>query len=147
MGRKEAGPRVIIIGSGLVGCETALWLAKQGREVMVVEMLDQILGGPHGMPFMNWSMLTDLMKFHRMNVMTNASVKSIDGKNVTVEQNGENTVLEADTVISAVGYKSKNRLYESIKDMNKPIYNIGDSAQVHNIMYAIWNAYEITRNI
>lgn len=147
MGRKEAGDKVVIIGGGLVGCETGLWLAKQGKEVTVVEMLGQILGGPHGMPFMNWSMLTDLMKFHRMNVMTNASVKSIDGKNVTVEQNGENTVLEADTVISAVGYKSENRLYESIKDMNKPIYNIGDSAQVHNIMYAIWNAYEITRNI
>ena len=147
MGRKEAGPRVIIIGSGLVGCETALWLAKQGREVMVVEMLDQILGGPHGMPFMNWSMLTDLMKFHHIKVMTRACVESIDGKKVTVEKDGRNMILEADTVFSAVGYKSENKLYQSLRDLNKPVYNIGDSAQVYNIMYAIWNAYEIARNI
>ena len=147
MGRKEAGDKVVIIGGGLVGCETGLWLAKQGKEVTVVEMLGQILGGPHGMPFMNWSMLTDLMKFHHMKVMTNASVTSIDGKKVTVAQNGKDTILEADTVIFAVGYKSENSLYESIRDLNKSVYNIGDSAQVHNIMYAIWNAYEIARNI
>lgn len=56
-------------------------------------------------------------------------------------------ILEADTVFSAVGYKSENKLYQSLRDLNKPVYNIGDSAQVHNIMYAIWNAYEIARNI
>lgn len=147
MGRKKTGHKVVIIGGGLVGCETGLWLAKQGRDVTVVEKMGQILGGPHAMPFMNWSMLTDLMKFHNMKVMTNASVETIDGKHVTVDQNGQKVVLEADTVISAVGYKSENKLYESIKNLNKPVYNIGDSAQVHNIMYAIWNAYEIAREI
>ena len=96
---------------------------------------------------MNWSMLTDLMKFHNMKVMTNACVDSIVGKNVTIYENGQKVVLEADTVISAVGYQSENKLYECIKDLNKPVYNIGDSAQVHNIMYAIRNAYEIAREI
>lgn len=99
------------------------------------------------MPFMNWSMLTDLMKFHHIKVMTRACVESIDGKKVTVEKDGRNMILEADTVFSAVGYKSENKLYQSLRDLNKPVYNIGDSAQVHNIMYAIWNAYEIARNI
>ena len=130
-----------------MGCETGLWLAKQGKQVTVVEMQPQILGGPHGMPFMNYSMLTDLMKYHEVKVLTNACVKEIDGTNVLVTQGQEELTLQADTVISAVGYRSENRLYESIRDLKKPVYNIGDSAQVHNIMYAVWNAYEIARNI
>ena len=53
----------------------------------------------------------------------------------------------ADTVITTVGYRSENKLYEAVRDLNRPVYNIGDSNQVRNIMYAVWNAYEITRNI
>ena len=147
MGRKEAGQEVVIIGGGLVGCETGLWLAQQGKQVTVVEMQKQILGGPHGMPFMNYSMLCDLMAFHKIKILTDTSVKSIDKTTVVIQQAETESVLTADTVISAVGYRSENKLYESVKDMNRPVYNIGDSAQVHNIMYAIWNAYEVARNI
>ena len=55
--------------------------------------------------------------------------------------------LPADTLITAAGYLSDDRLYQRIKDMEIPVYNIGDSSQVHNIMYAIWNAYELARNL
>lgn len=50
-------------------------------------------------------------------------------------------------MISAVGYRSENSLYEAVKGMDREIYNVGDSSQVHNIMYAVWNAYEVARNI
>lgn len=147
MGRVHVGDQVVIIGGGLVGCETGLWLAQKGKQVTIIEMQKEILGGPHGMPFMNYSMLTDLMKYHHMQVLTNTMVEEVKDDSVTVVQNGIASTLSADTVISAVGYKSENTLYEAIRDLNKPVYNIGDSNQVHNIMYAIWNAYEIVRNI
>ena len=147
MGRRSAGKKVVVIGGGLVGCETGLWLAKQGKQVTVVEMLPQILGGPHGMPFMNYSMLTDLMKYYNMQIMTSTCVQKIDGKNVVISQGEKEIITEADIVISAIGYRSENKLYEQIRDLDKPVYNVGDSVQVHNIMYAVWNAYEIARNI
>lgn len=147
MNRKSAGEKIVIIGGGLVGCETGLWLAKQGKSVTIIEMQKEILGGPHGLPFMNYSMLVDLMNFHHMDIFKEASVTGIDNGVVTFEKDGNVQQVEADTVIAAVGYRSENALYESLKDINKPIYNIGDSCQVHNIMYAIWNAYEIARNI
>ncbi len=31
--------------------------------------------------------------------------------------------------------------------MDRELYNVGDSSRVHNIMYAIWDAYEVARNI
>ena len=56
-------------------------------------------------------------------------------------------VLPAKTVIASIGYKENNMLYEQLKDSEIPVYNIGDSRQVHNIMYAIWNAYELARGL
>ena len=147
MGRVAPGDKVVMIGGGLVGCETGLWLAKQGKQVAVVEMLPEILGGPKALPFMNYSMLLDLMNYHGIKILKGAAVTSICGNTAVVRQ-GENTLeLEADTVISAVGYRSENSLYEAVKGMDREIYNVGDSSQVHNIMYAVWNAYEVARNI
>ena len=37
--------------------------------------------------------------------------------------------------------------YEELKDMDIPVYNIGDSNRVHNIMYAIWDAFEVANHI
>ena len=147
MGRVAPGDKVVMIGGGLVGCETGLWLAKQGKQVAVVEMLPEILGGPKALPFMNYSMLLDLMNYHGIKILKGAAVPSICVNTAVVRQ-GENTLeREADTVISAVGYRSENSLYEAVKGMDREIYNVGDSSQVHNIMYAVWNAYEVARNI
>ena len=66
---------------------------------------------------------------------------------VTVKKGEETLELPADTLVAAVGYLSEDGLYESLKDLDIPVYNIGDSSQVHNIMYAIWNAYELTRDL
>ena len=40
-------------GGGLVGCETALWLAQMGKDVTVVEMLDDVLTSGKPVPHMN----------------------------------------------------------------------------------------------
>ena len=37
LGKQDASDQIVIIGGGLVGCETALWLAQQGKKVSVVE--------------------------------------------------------------------------------------------------------------
>jgi 2-enoate reductase len=43
LGKKETGKRVVIIGGGIVGCETALWLARQGKKVSIVELQDDVM--------------------------------------------------------------------------------------------------------
>ena len=147
LGKTEAGQNIAIIGGGLVGCETALWLAEQGKKPYVIEMTDEIVGGPHALPFMNYSMLTELLQFYKIPVYKNAQAKKINGDSILITTPDGEKSFCADTVISAVGYRSENQLYESLKMIDKPIYNIGDSKQVHNIMYAIWDAYEVAKNI
>lgn len=148
LGKKEVGENVVFIGGGLVGCETALWLQNQGKKTAIVEMLPMICGGPHNMPFMNWDMLKDLLIYNKVNLLTSSKVKSIGDNQVVVETpNGEKN-LPADTVVLAVGYKSNSALYDELnKNLEVPLYNLGDSREVHNIMSAIWDAYEVARSI
>lgn len=147
MGRKPVGDQVVIIGGGLVGCETGLWLAQQGKKVTVVEMLGEILGGPHGMPFMNYQMLTELLQYHKVDIHTSTKVKEVRANEAVLVKGEEVFTVLADTVIGAVGYRENNSLYEELQELEIPVHNIGDSNKVHNIMYAIWDAYELSRNI
>lgn len=143
----ETGNEIIVIGGGIVGCETALWLAQKGKKLTVIEMLPYILGGPHGLPHMNRFMLEDLMVYNGIKIMTSSKVLNSDETGLSVLNGTEEIHLNADTIISAVGYQSDDRLYKAINNFDIPIYNIGDSRNVHNIMYSIWDAYELARKI
>lgn len=147
LGNVVAGKKVVIIGGGLVGCETGLWLAQKGSDVTIVEMAKDILGGPHGLPHMNHYMLEDLLAFHKVNIHTNTMVAAVGDNKVSVKNTEGTYDIPADTVISAIGYRENKTIYEQLKDYDLPVHNIGDSQKVHNIMYAIWNAYELTREL
>jgi len=145
--KAPCGENVVIIGGGLVGCETGLWLAGKGKNVQVVEMAPDVLGGPHGMPLMNYSMLKDLLAYNKVELHVNSRVENVNDGVVTVQNGEKKFELKADTVINAVGYRSEDSLYERVKMLPKEVYNLGDSRNVKNIMYAIWDAYEVAGNI
>ena len=56
-------------------------------------------------------------------------------------------VVTANSVILAVGYNSQKDLYEKIRYEVPSVHLLGDAKQVQNIMYAIWDAYEVAKNI
>lgn len=146
--KADAGKSTIIIGGGLVGCETALWLKKDRNvDVTIVELMQDILsvGGP--LCSANKDMLQDLLKFHKIDILTGACVteKTAEGYRIKTPD-GEKTI-SADTVICAVGYAPERGIYEEIKASMPYVHLLGDAEQVSNIMYAIWNAYELARNI
>lgn len=147
LNKVSCGENIVVVGGGLVGCETALWLAQQGKKISVVEMMPEILGGHGSIPHMNEFMLIDLLKFHNVDIYTNTSVTMTKDRSVEVKQEDKIFEIPVDTIIASVGYLPNDSLYERIKDLNIPVYNIGDSNGVHNIMYAIWDAYELARNI
>ena len=149
VGKSKAGDNVVIIGGGLVGCETALWLAKQGKRVTIVEVLEDIMYS--GMPFIidpNELMLRDLLDFHGVEKMTGTTLAAYDGHNVTVKVKGaDEKKITADTVILSVGYDADTALFEEMKDSAYESYILGDCKSVRNIMSAIWEAYEVARFI
>jgi len=145
----KAGKKIVVIGGGLVGSETALWLAQSGKNVTIVEALPDILiSGETPIPHMNRIMLIDLLKFNNVNVVTNSSALKITDNGVQIINKGfRKDELQADTVVVAIGYKNENKLYEEIKNESYEAYVIGDARHAHNIMSAIWDAYEIAKDI
>ena len=64
-----------------------------------------------------------------------------------VNGSGEAESIQAETVISAVGYLPEKELYNKIKDRHAKVHLIGDAGKVRNIQNAIWDGYEVGRTI
>ena len=147
-GAKPAGERVIVVGGGLVGCETALWLAQKKKKVTIIEMLPDLMAGAHKVPKVTQEMMRDLLNYHGVKIMTRCMLTEVgdDGAKVSTPS-GEEEELEADTHVLAIGFESDRRLYRSVADMATSLYLIGDAREARNIMGAIWDAYEVGRSI
>lgn len=146
-GKTEPGQKCVIVGGGLVGCELALHLAKHGKDVTIVEALKDILKSGAPMAPMNEWMLRDLLKFNNVKISVSSPLSKITDEGAVVKCGETENVIPADSIIIAVGYKSKNTLYEELKYDYVQIYNLGDSRKVRNIRGAIWDAYEVARTI
>ena len=146
LGRVAVGEKVLVLGGGLIGCETALWLAQQGKKVTVVEILDDLLNAGIPVQRMNRLMLLDLLKFHEVEVITNTTIREVleDGM---LSFNNRRRLPSPDKIITAVGLKSDRDLYQSLQGKISNLYLIGDSRNPQNVMNAVWDAYEVGRMI
>ena len=143
----DSGKNVVIVGGGLVGCELAIWLARSKKNVTLVEIQDKLLAVNGPLCHANSEMLERLVPFSGVEVLTSAKVVKTTGKSVIVNSNGNDRELSADSVVLAVGYSAENSLYNEIKYECADVHLIGDARKVANIMYAIWDAYEVASNL
>jgi len=60
---------------------------------------------------------------------------------------GEEILIPADTNVSAVGYTAAQEFWQAVQDSPLPKHIIGDARRVSNIMYAIWDAYEVASRL
>ena len=146
--KKDPGHRAVILGGGLVGCELALALLQEGKETVICEMLPDILSSGAKMNFCNKDMLTDLLHYHRAEIHTGVKVTKIcKGSVVAADEQGIETAIEADSLIFAAGFTPRRELFEELQSEPYDIHLIGDARKVQNIMAAVWDAYEVSRNI
>lgn len=149
-GKEKPGKQIVIVGGGLVGCELALWLRQQDtqRSVTIVEAMPGLMtiGAPTCTA--NGDMLKALLPFHGVKTEVSTRVKQTTQTGVLLTKaDGSESMLEADQIILAMGYRSNNNLYNELKDLDTELYQVGDAEKVANIHYAIWNAYEVARGI
>ena len=147
LGEKDCGPSTVVVGGGLVGCETALWLAQQGKKATIVEALDKLMAVNGPLCHANHDMLERLVPYHGVETITSAKVKSFADGVATVETSQGERQIPCDSVILAVGYQEENSLYHELEFDVPEIYLLGDAKAVSNIMYAIWDAFEVANHI
>ena len=138
-GEKDCGDTTVVVGGGLVGCETALWLAEQGKNVTIVEVLDRLMAVNGPLCHANKDMLERLLPYH--------GVKAITSARVTGYRGGKEREIACDSVILAVGYQEEDSLYRQLEFDVPELYLLGDARKVSNIMYAIWDAFEVANHI
>lgn len=147
LGKTPIGERVTVVGGGLVGCETALWLAQEGKHVTIVEALDRLMAVNKPLCHANSEMLERLLPFHGVETLVSSSVQKYENGKLLVKTPQGEQQLDCDTVILSVGFREDRGVFDAWENSAKEIYLLGDAKKVANIMYAVWDAFEVTNHI
>ena len=137
-GAKPVGKKIVVIGGGLVGTETALDLAENGHSVTLVEMLPKIMKDVAVTDFLAYSKRiakTD------MRVLTETRLEEVLDNGARVSSKKGEEIIEADTVILALGLKAEQGLYNELIAAGKEAYLVGDAVKAGKIFDAIHTAY------
>ena len=142
---KEVTGKCVILGGGLVGAETAEYLANKGHEVTIVEMMERIAAQE------SQTVLPLMMKDfaeHNVQQLTNTKVSSISNNTVKAVNTKDNTEIEikADTIVAALGSR-KNVM--DVTGITKPVHYVGDCSgeRTADIASAIRTAYHTANAI
>jgi NADPH-dependent 2,4-dienoyl-CoA reductase/sulfur reductase-like enzyme len=144
-GRVAVGKKVLVIGGGSVGCETADFLASQGKHVTLVEMRETI--GVDVVQRVRHFLLQRL-EAGKVVVETSATVCQILDDGVVVEQCGEKRQLAGyDHLVLALGTRSENGLAAALKSDGYEVVVIGDAAEPRDALAAMLRAGEVGRQL
>lgn len=146
LGCKKAGEKVIILGGGQSGCEVALWLAKQGKNVTVVEQLPNVMFDG---VIINREMLLALLAKNKVQIITSATIEEVDKESVTiVDKENRRTKKDCDTLVIATGLEANKQLYDSLKrQIASELYKIGDCKEPRKIFDAILEGHILGKEI
>ena len=144
---EKVGQKVMVIGGGLVGCEMALEYAQDGKEVTVVEALPKILSAGIPSPIPNGQMIPDLFEHHHVAVLEGHRLFAVEDGRAILESGGQKKVLDADSVVIAVGFRPVPSMAQELLGCGAAVYEIGDGQKVSTILHAVWDGYEVGNNI
>jgi pyruvate/2-oxoglutarate dehydrogenase complex dihydrolipoamide dehydrogenase (E3) component len=138
------GKKVVVVGGGLVGCEEGLHLAHRGKEVTILEMLEK--AAPEA-PYLHWLGLMRELE-NSVKLETRVKVTRVTEEGVfAVNEKGEEQFYEADTILLAVGLKSRTEMVESLRNCAPHFVVIGDCLRPATVMEAIHMGYFSAMNI
>lgn len=143
----DAGERVVVIGAGLVGLETALKLSEEGRDVTVIELREQDAIGTELNPLAAYRLMTEV-NAAGIKIMAGHEVVSFDnGVSAREAASGEIRRFEADHVLLAVGISPQTTLGEELTKSGFHTIEIGDCVEPSNIRMVITKASDAARYI
>jgi len=140
-----AGDKIVIIGGGDIGCETADLLAAPGRQVSVVEIAPHVLARMKNIPR---ERLLARLSEKGVRIYEETRVIAVEDQKVRLN-NRENRefMLEADLVVIGINAQPENALVHQLKGVIKEVIAVGDAASPGNLGAALRNATEIVLKI
>ena len=139
------GKTVAVMGGGLVGCETALFLAETGRDVTIIEMQDSVA------PDANWmhrvGMLQSFSQQKNLHVKTGLRCMAVTDAGVeTQDKDGNTVMIPAESKVYAFGQRAA--AVDKLMALDVPVIRIiGDCHQVGKTNGAIFDGYHAAMDL
>ncbi|MCP4196152.1 MAG: FAD-dependent oxidoreductase [Proteobacteria bacterium] len=149
-GKELQGDRILIMGAGVIGCETAVYLADRGKKITLCaredsDDLDMANYYDHNNRFMLLNMVND---HPDITVLRGTIPIKLENDHVlaTREQDESKITLPMDSLVFSGRFFSKNSLTESLAELDN-VTSIGDCVEPGRIMEAVWGAFNTVREI
>ena len=147
MNPERVGERVVVVGDGFVGgADVALQCARHGKKVSLVQELPELFLGWLGVPTPNRQYLADALDHYGVRVLLGCEGVEVVEGGVDVAA-PEKLHLPADTVIAAETFEPLPSMGEALEQAGLEVYEVGDGAQVGNILTAVERAYAVAREL
>jgi pyruvate/2-oxoglutarate dehydrogenase complex dihydrolipoamide dehydrogenase (E3) component len=145
LGQRKLGKKVVVMGGGLVGCETAIFLAEGAKEVT----MEFIEPEPVIPTKRIKATILKMLKERNVKVMPGIqSHKEITNKGIrVVDKEGVEQFLEADNIVLATGAQANKTLAQSLAGNIPEVYPIGDCSEMGEILGAIHSGAEAALKI
>jgi 2,4-dienoyl-CoA reductase-like NADH-dependent reductase (Old Yellow Enzyme family)/thioredoxin reductase len=147
VGKVKTGERVVVAGAGLTGCETALLLAQQEKQVTIIDMIGEMEIAKDS-TFINKVTLMELLHQHGVEFETEVKLEEITNKSAVItDKKGNRIELQADTVVLSLGVKPLTETVEALKGLAREVYVVGDCLNPRNLMAAIHDAFHVAAEL
>jgi thioredoxin reductase len=122
-----------------VGCETDLFVAEQGKDFDIIEILDDVALDANILH--RRALLLELEKSVKLRTSTEC-IEVTDEGVIVIDQNGERVALACDTVVLAVGYRSRSEVVDALMDRAPEFMAVGDCVKPRKVLDAVRTGYD-----
>ena len=142
--KEKVTDKVVVFGGGLAGCECAIHLGMEGKEVHIVEMRDEL--APDANIRHRPLLLKEIDKYATVHTGCKGLEVTKDG--VLCEDKEKHQILIPGTsVICALGQRSRSDVVEALRDCAPYVAVIGDASKVSTITNAVYEGYHVALDI
>jgi 2,4-dienoyl-CoA reductase-like NADH-dependent reductase (Old Yellow Enzyme family)/thioredoxin reductase len=140
---KEVGHKAVVAGGGFIGAETALFLKHSGKQVVLIEMLDDIC---QDADLLSRTRIKEGLDATEVELKCRTKFLGMGEKGAVVSDDKGEHEIETDTVVLALGPKTQNALLREIEKICQ-VYAIGDCVTPRKMIEAIHEAYDAAMKI
>ena len=150
LGLKQVGHRVVCVGTGLTGTETAVALAQEGHDVTLVDMLTIAeIDAKKQASNMITSTIRVMQKQAGVKDITGVLAHEVNDEGLVVKHtDGTLETIPADSIVLSMGVRPRQKIVDELKDIVPDTFVVGDcNSRAGNITSAVREAFFAVMNL